>query len=72
MTIDPLTGSLFLTEDNFGFGSGFYRYDPPADPHAAGHVLDGGTLSMLAIVGKHQANLSGAQQRNRRYPRALG
>ena len=29
---DPITGSIFLTEDNFGFGSGFYRYDPPVDP----------------------------------------
>jgi secreted PhoX family phosphatase len=64
---DPIAGSLFLTEDDFGYGSGFYRYDPPADPRAAGRVLDGGTLWMLAIVGKPQANLSGAQQRNRRY-----
>jgi secreted PhoX family phosphatase len=64
---DPRTGALYLTEDNFGFGSGFYRYVPPADPRREGRVLDGGTLWMLAVVGKDQANLSGHQQRNRRY-----
>jgi secreted PhoX family phosphatase len=64
---DPLTGSLFLTEDNFGFGSGFYRYDPPVDPRQVGELRDGGTLWMLGVVGKPQANLTGHQQRNRHY-----
>jgi secreted PhoX family phosphatase len=64
---DPLNGSMFLTEDNFGFGSGFYRYDPPVDPRTAGELLDGGTLWMLGVIGKPQSNLSGHQQRNRRY-----
>jgi len=64
---DPVSGSLYLTEDNFGFGSGFYRYDPPEDPRRVGRVLDGGTLYMLAVVGKSQLNLSGHQQRNRHY-----
>ena len=47
---DPITGSIFLTEDNFGFGSGFYRYDPPVDPRRAGRIEDGGTLWMLGIA----------------------
>lgn len=64
---DPQTGSVFETEDNFGFGSGFYRYDPPVDPRTVGEVRDGGTLWMLGVVGKPQSNLSGHQQRNRRY-----
>jgi secreted PhoX family phosphatase len=64
---DSRTGSLYLTEDNFGFGSGFYRYDPPVDPRRVRKVLDGGKLWMLAVVGKPQANLSGNQQRGRRY-----
>jgi secreted PhoX family phosphatase len=64
---DPMTGCLYLTEDDFGYGSGFYRYVPPVDPREAGYVQDGGTLWMLAVVGKDQANLSGQQQPNRRY-----
>lgn len=66
-SLDPRTGSVFLTEDNFGFGSGFYRYDPPVDPRSVGELRDGGTLWMLAIMGKPQSNLSGHQQPNRRY-----
>ena len=31
---DPREGILYLTEDNFGFPSGFYRYIPPAQPDA--------------------------------------
>jgi secreted PhoX family phosphatase len=64
---DPITGSVFLTEDNFGFGSGFYRYDPPVDPRRAGRILDGGKLWMLGIAGEPQANLSGEQVRGTRY-----
>ena len=56
---DPITGSIFITEDNFGFGSGFYRYDPPVDPRRAGRIEDGGTLWMLGVAGTPQANLSG-------------
>jgi uncharacterized protein len=64
---DPITGSIFLTEDNFGFGSGFYRYDPPVDPRRAGRIEDGGTLWMLGVAGAPQANLSGAQVRGMQY-----
>jgi secreted PhoX family phosphatase len=58
---DPISGAIYMTEDNFGFGSGFYRYIPPVDPRAVGRIEDGGTLWMLGIVGTPQANLSGTQ-----------
>ena len=29
VSFDPDGGHLYLTEDNFGFPSGFYRYKPP-------------------------------------------
>jgi secreted PhoX family phosphatase len=58
---DPITGSIFLTEDNFGFGSGLFRYDPPVDPRRSKRIEDGGTLWMLGVAGMPQANLSGAQ-----------
>ena len=64
---DPISGSIFLTEDNFGFGSGLYRYDPPVNPRAARRIVDGGKLWMLGIAGSPQANLSGAQTRGARY-----
>lgn len=64
---DPITRSIFLTEDNFGFGSGFYRYDPPVDPRRAGRIEDGGTLWMLGLADAPHANLSGAQVRGTQY-----
>ena len=63
---DPITGSIYLTEDNFGYGSGLYRYDPPVDPRRAKRIEDGGTLWMLGVEGG-AANLSGDQQRGTRY-----
>ena len=64
---DPISGSIYLTEDNFGFGSGFYRYDPPVNPRRAKRIEDGGTLWMLAVAGTSQANLSGSQVRGTKY-----
>lgn len=55
---DPGTGQIYMTEDNFGFPSGFYRYDPLNNPVADGHIADGGTLWMLEVTGKPNANLS--------------
>lgn len=55
---DPATGALYLTEDNFRFPSGFYRYLPPRPPARAGRLLDGGRLQMLAVKGGPRADLS--------------
>jgi secreted PhoX family phosphatase len=61
VSYDPDGGHLYLTEDDFGFASGFYRYAPPADPMEVGELRDGGTLQMLRVVGTPNAHLEGAQ-----------
>ena len=58
VAFDPRHGDLYLTEDNFGFPSGFYKYVPPGDPTRAGRIRDGGTLWMLKVKGVDQAELS--------------
>lgn len=63
--VDPDTGIIYLTEDNFGFASGFYRYLPPKNPMRIRHVKDGGELQMLKVVGQtnaplHQGQVAGA------------
>jgi secreted PhoX family phosphatase len=61
VSFDPKRGHLYLTEDNFGFPSGFYRYQPPLHPKHAGRLLDGGTLQMLKVKGVDQADLAAEQ-----------
>jgi secreted PhoX family phosphatase len=59
--IDPATGFLYLTEDNFDFPSGFYRYRAPQNPMTAKRLTDGGTLEMLKIAGRPNAVLDKGQ-----------
>ncbi|GLY20488.1 alkaline phosphatase PhoX [Micromonospora sp. NBRC 101691] len=65
---DPRGGHLYLTEDNFGYASGFYRYTPPKDPMRIGRLADGGRLQMLAVRGRPNRNLAAAQRRHATYP----
>jgi secreted PhoX family phosphatase len=58
----PDEGIVYLTEDNFEFQSGFYRYTPPENPMTAGHLADGGTLEMLKVVGATNAHLEAHQE----------
>jgi hypothetical protein len=58
VAFDPANGHLYLTEDNFAFPSGFYRYIPPSNPMATGSLEDGGQLQMLAIDGIPNADLA--------------
>ncbi|MCG5217178.1 alkaline phosphatase PhoX [Streptosporangium soli] len=60
---DPATEAIYLTEDNFNFPSGFYRYIPPKNPMRAGRILDGGRLQMLAVRGEPGKDLSTGQRR---------
>ena len=61
VSFDPAAGVLYLTEDNFAFPSGFYRYVPRE--HRDGHrQLDhNGRLQMLAVKGRPQAHLEAHQ-----------
>ena len=67
VAFDPAGGILYLTEDNFGFPSGFYRYMPPENPMESGALADGGRLQMLAIVGMPNANLAASQRQRATY-----
>ena len=58
VAFDPLSGALYLTEDNFLAPSGFYRYRPPRNPLATGRIQDGGRLQMLAVSGEPGKDLS--------------
>ena len=59
--VDPESGILYLTEDNFEFPSGFYRYTAPQNPMTAKRLTDGGTLEMLKIEGQDGAILDKGQ-----------
>jgi uncharacterized protein len=64
---EPSTKAIYLTEDNFGFPSGFYRYRPPVDPMQAKGIEDGGQLEMLAVKGAPNLDLSGAVEVGSRF-----
>jgi secreted PhoX family phosphatase len=59
--IDPGSGILYMTEDNFDFPSGFYRYTAPQNPVEAKRLTDGGKLEMLKIEGRSNAVLDKGQ-----------
>lgn len=61
---DPATGAIYMTEDNFAFPSGFYRYLPPTDPRAVGRIEDGGVLQMLKVAGSDNEDLSDGEAGN--------
>jgi secreted PhoX family phosphatase len=67
VAFDPNGGILYLTEDNFGFPSGFYRYIPPSNPMETGRLADGGRLQMLAVAGTPQADLARSQPQRATY-----
>jgi len=67
VAFDPVDKILYLTEDDFGFPSGFYRYVPATDPTATGHLDNDGTLQMLAVKGIPNANLAAGQPRRASY-----
>jgi secreted PhoX family phosphatase len=67
VSYDRRSGYLYLTEDDFGFASGFYRYKPPSDPMRVGRLEDGGTLEMLKVVGVDNAHLEGEQEQGTTY-----
>jgi secreted PhoX family phosphatase len=59
---DARTNAVYLTEDNFAFPSGFYRYLPPTNPLQRKRLDDGGRLQMLAVAGRPNADLAGEHE----------
>jgi secreted PhoX family phosphatase len=62
VSYDPEDGYLYLTEDNFAFPSGFYRYKPKAHPDEVGHLDNDGTLQMLKVKDQWRAHLEARQR----------
>jgi secreted PhoX family phosphatase len=58
---DPRNNDLYLTEDNFGFPSGFYRYRPSKRADKNGRLDNKGQLQMLAVKHQSNANLAADQ-----------
>jgi secreted PhoX family phosphatase len=67
VSFDPRDGYLYLTEDDFAFASGFYRYRPPRHPMRCGRLEDGGRLQMLKVRGVDNAHLEAHQENGRTY-----
>ena len=67
VAFDPRGGSLYLSEDNFGFPSGFYRYTPRTAPMESGSLDNKGRLQMLKVKGDNEAHLEASQAKGARY-----
>ncbi len=67
VAFDPRGGSLYLSEDNFAFPSGFYRYTPQSSPMETGRLANDGRLQMLKVKGVDNAHLEAAQEKGARY-----
>jgi secreted PhoX family phosphatase len=67
VSFDPVGGHLYLTEDNFAFPSGFYRYQPKNHPMQTGRLDNEGRLQMLAVKGQPLAHLEAHQARGATY-----
>lgn len=67
VAFDPFRGALYLTEDNFGFPSGFYRYLPDEHPLLRRRLGNRGRLQMLAVRGTPQADLAATQPEGASY-----
>ncbi len=67
VAFDPRGGSLYLSEDNFAFPSGFYRYTPKTSPLGTGRLDNEGRLQMLKVKGVDEAHLEAAQKKGARY-----
>jgi uncharacterized protein len=61
VAVDPSTGTIYMTEDNFEIPSGFYRFIPDANPMETGHLANAGRLQMLAVQGIGNADLAVTQ-----------
>jgi secreted PhoX family phosphatase len=62
VSFDPVDGVLYLTEDNFEFPSGFYRYIPATNPMKTGRLDNRGRLQMLAVKGRPNIHLEARQR----------
>jgi secreted PhoX family phosphatase len=67
VSFDPVNNHLYLTEDNFAFASGFYRYEPATAPTAETGLADDGDLYMLKVKGQDNAHLEASYPRGAKF-----
>ena len=67
VTFDPHRGALYMTEDNFGFPSGLYRYLPDENPLRRRRLGNRGRLQMLAVQDVPHADLAAEQPEGATY-----
>ncbi|MEX2031530.1 MAG: alkaline phosphatase PhoX, partial [Dehalococcoidia bacterium] len=69
VAVDPATGFLYMTEDDFAYASGLFRYIPPNNPFRDKRVADGGRLQVLGVAGSTTpADLHTGQTPGTTYP----
>lgn len=47
--VDPATGIVYMSEDDFAYASGLFRYIPPNRPFQDKRIEDGGVLEVLGV-----------------------
>jgi hypothetical protein len=67
VSVDPSSGIVYMTEDDFAWWSGFFRYIPPNNPFRDKRIANGGQLQVLGVVpsgasGPVTTNLSNDQE----------
>jgi len=67
VAFDPHRGALYMTEDNFGFPSGLYRYLPDENPLRRRRLGNRGRLQMLAVQDVPLADLAAEQPERATY-----
>ena len=72
VAFDPHEGALYLSEDNFGWPSGFYRYVPKRNPMRTGRLDNQGRLQMLKIKRRNNLDLAITQPARRHVPGRVG
>jgi len=48
--VDRATGIVYMSEDDFAYASGFFRYVPPNNPLRDKRLADGGRLEILGVI----------------------
>ena len=62
VAVDPASATIYMTEDDFAYASGFWRYLPPNNPFRDKRVADGGQLQVLRVKGRPNYDASRNQQ----------
>jgi hypothetical protein len=62
IAVDPASGAVYQTEDDFAYASGLWRYLPPNNPFRDKRVADGGRLQILKVKGRPNYDTTRDQQ----------